>query len=80
MIKEAMACNLKIVSTKVGDVAHLIGNLEGCELINFDKKELLNSIERLLKLEKQPQGRDKIQSLSIDSESIRQKLINCYNG
>ena len=47
IVKEALACNLRIISTPVGDTPLRIGNLEGCYLsLDFSEEELKRTICR----------------------------------
>ena len=78
VIKESMACNRPILSTNVGDVAHLFNNVEGCNLVSFEKKDVANRIRLSLKNVSSSNGREKVKQLAIDSESVAQKLINIY--
>lgn len=39
-LREAMACNLPIVSVDVGDVRHLIGNTEGCYICKREPPDI----------------------------------------
>lgn len=48
IVKEALACNTPVVSTKVGDLEEIIGNLQGCYLINDNANEIATSIEKVL--------------------------------
>ena len=41
VVKEALACNLPIVSTNVGDVKERIGKIEGCHVCDSDDKSSL---------------------------------------
>ncbi len=47
-IKEAMACNIPIVSTDVGDVKDVIANTKGCYISSYDPKEFAHSIKKAL--------------------------------
>lgn len=77
VIKEAMACNLPIVSTNVGDVSEVIENTEGCYLASFEPGDVTAKIRLALNFGKRTNGRDKISHL--DSEFIAQKIITIYN-
>lgn len=81
VIKEAMSCNLPIVSTNVGDVAINLQNVENCAVAsNFDAKELAFLANKCLKHQIQGKcGRDKLIELGYDDESICKKIYNIYN-
>lgn len=78
VIKEAMACNLPIVSTDVGDVKDVIGNTKGCYITSFDPKEVAKKIQMALDFGKRTNGRERIIKLGLDSDTIAKKIINIY--
>ncbi len=76
-IKEAMACNVPIVSTPVGDVDEVISNTKGCYISTFDYRDFASDIKRALKFKK-TDGREAIKHLK--SEIIAKKIIDIYKG
>lgn len=75
VIKEAMACNLPIVSTDVGDVREVIGSTEGCFITIFDPKDVANKLRLGLEFNQRTNGREKIQHLEINTVAKRIKQI-----
>ena len=76
VIKEAMACNVPIVSTDVGDVRDVIGNTEGCFVTSFEQKEVTDKIKNALLFNKKTNGSDNIKHL--EESVVAQKIINIY--
>ena len=66
VIKEAMACNLPIVSVDVGDVAEVIAGVEGCFLAEQTATDLAVKIARALAFGRRTDGREAIARLSLD--------------
>jgi glycosyltransferase involved in cell wall biosynthesis len=66
VIKEAMACNLPIVSTDVGDVAQVIGGTEGCYICLQDPKDMAQKINQALARGQRTDGRRAVHPLSSD--------------
>lgn len=79
VIKEAMACNLAIVSTDVGDVAEVIAGIEGCYLLEPEPapEDVADKLLKVLQWRQRTNGRDKIKHLS--SDSISRRVIAVYN-
>lgn len=75
-IKEAMACNLPIVSTKVGDVEEIISGCDGCFLTSFDEKELAHLMDKAFDFNNRTMGREAIRHL--DSEKIAGEISSLY--
>ena len=81
IVKEAMACNRPIVSTKVGDVNWLLSNVSGCFIANSNAKDIGEAIISALQFSNQQgqtNGRSKLIQLGLDSESIADRLIEIY--
>jgi len=78
IIKEAMACNIPIVTTKVGDVEMLIGNTPHCIIIEENNLKLISSaLSNILSSSiERTKGREKIKWLS--NELIAKKLVDFY--
>lgn len=78
MIKEALACNLPIVSTKVGDVEERIGDVEGCFVSDIDNPEkLAEYVIKVLKQRIEISGRKYV--LNLDEKTSINKVLAVYD-
>ncbi len=78
VIKEAMACNIPIVSTDVGDVRATIGNTEGCYICSYDPIDVMAKINQALEFGKRTQGRARIEEMGIETLELTKKLVEVY--
>jgi glycosyltransferase involved in cell wall biosynthesis len=81
VIKEAMACNCPIVSTKVGDVELVMSRLEGCYVASWDPVDFSEKLKLALKFSREQgrtNGRDSITRLGLDSVSVAERIIKVY--
>jgi teichuronic acid biosynthesis glycosyltransferase TuaC len=77
-IKEAMACNLPIVSTDVGDVRQVIGTTDNCVLADASPEDIARGIEQVLDTGRRTNGRESIVSLS--AEVIGRRVLDIYTS
>ena len=75
-IKEAMACNLPIVSTNVGDVKDVFNDTEGCFISLFNPEDVAEKIKMALDFGKRTNGRNKI--TNYNNHIIASKVISIY--
>ncbi|MBN1227069.1 MAG: glycosyltransferase family 4 protein [Deltaproteobacteria bacterium] len=81
VIKEAMACNCPVVSTKAGDVEWLFGCETGYYIVESKPPDVGEKLKMALAFRKNnifTQGRQRIFSLQLDSESVVEKLFRLY--
>lgn len=76
VVKEAMACNVPVVATNVGDVAQVIGHTAGCSVCPHDPEALAIGLEKALLHTERTTGRADIQYL--DSAVVAQQVIDVY--
>src|SRR5579859_6180920 len=76
IIKQAMACNLPIVATDVGDVRQVIGKTRGCYLCNPTVTEFASRITQVLSPPRRTDGRERIRHL--DSSTVSERIIEVY--
>lgn len=79
VIKEALACNIPIVSTDVGDVKNILHGVEGCYICNQDSSDIAYKINLALKYDKRTEGRARIFQSGLDLDSTAKKVIAIYN-
>ncbi len=78
VIKEAMACNCPIVSTEVGDVKWVLGNVRGCYISSYNSIDLAHKIQEAILFEKKTNGRRRIIEIGLDSDRIAKRIIKVY--
>lgn len=79
VVKEALACDLPVVSVVVGDVETRLANIDGCELCRDDRPEALAAaLERVLRREARINGRVRVAHL--DETLLTQKVIAIYES
>lgn len=78
VIKEAMACNLPIISTDVGDVSDVVAGVSGCVIVERRAEAFADALVELLAEPRRTGGRDAIGHLR--KENIAQRLVDYYAG
>jgi len=76
VVKQAMACNLPIVATDVGDIRQVIGNTKGCYVCNPSVSEFAARITEILSPPRRTEGREAIRHL--DSSAVSGRIIEVY--
>ncbi|HLI51958.1 MAG TPA: glycosyltransferase [Thermomicrobiaceae bacterium] len=77
IVKEAMACNVPVVATNVGDVEQVIGRTAGCAVCARDAEALTDGLERALAHEGPTTGRADIEHL--DRRTVVQQVLEVYD-
>lgn len=79
VVKEALACNLPIVSVPVGDVGSRLEGVESCELCaNDDPETIAAALNRILLKGGRTNGRETV--LGLDENITAQKVIAIYQS
>ncbi len=76
VIKEAMACNLPVVSVDVGDAREVIKDAGNCYVCKQEPVDIAESIKLVLHKNTRAAARDNIKHLS--SKTIAKKIIELY--
>jgi glycosyltransferase involved in cell wall biosynthesis len=75
VVKEALACNLPVVSVDVGDVRERILGIEGCYLALPDPADLAAKLTLVHAGSRRIAGRAKIQELSLERIALKLKSL-----
>ena len=79
VVKEALACNVPVVSVDVGDVRQRIGTVEGCILCSDDAPETIGAaVATVLRRRPCINGREAVRDL--DERLLAQKVIDIYRA
>jgi teichuronic acid biosynthesis glycosyltransferase TuaC len=76
IVKQAMACNLPMVCTDVGDVRQIIGSTKGCYICAPAAAEFAARLSEILTCRQRTNGREHIRHL--DSPAVAQRVIGVY--
>lgn len=76
IVKEALACNLPIVSVPCGDVKERLQEVHPSFIVDYSPKAIVKAINKIFKINRRSNGREKVQDLSI--EKIAKKIRDFY--
>jgi glycosyltransferase involved in cell wall biosynthesis len=79
VVKEALACNVAVVSVPVGDVRDVIGDVAGCELCPRDPAALGEALVRRLSNPTRVDGRAALHRNGLDLETVAQRVRSVYD-
>ena len=80
VVKEAMACNLPVVSVHVGDTPELLDGIPGYTLCERDVDEFSQALVQTLESNESAQGRAALCAKGLDLESVARRLIDVYDN
>jgi glycosyltransferase involved in cell wall biosynthesis len=76
VVKQAMACNLPIVATDVGDVRKVIGNTDGCATCAPSVGDFADAVDAILSRGSRTNGREHVRHL--DSPNVARQVMQVY--
>src|SRR5205085_3572256 len=78
VVKEAMACNLPIVSVPVGDVPERLAGVAGCMICPHDPVALGDALLQVLRDGRRTTGRCALQAMGLDQDAVARKILAIY--
>jgi glycosyltransferase involved in cell wall biosynthesis len=78
VIKEAMACNLPVVSVPVGDVPELLADVPGCAVCPREAHDLAGALIQILRRAQRSNGRVALERKGLDLLSVARKVVDVY--
>lgn len=78
MVKEALACNLPVVSTPVGDVPERLAGVSPSCIVSRDPKEFGEAIVNILRTRQRSNGREQVIHLSL--EQVASQILIIYRS
>jgi len=78
VVKEAMACNLPVVSVPVGDVPERLDGVEGYTICPRDAEALAEALVSTLAGGQRADGRAALKRKGLDLESVARRLMKIY--
>lgn len=77
VVKEALACNTRVVGVDVGDVPQMLAGISGCELCDRDPIQIGDAMARLA-TSPEGQGRTAVLERGLDLESVGGRVLRIY--
>jgi len=77
VVKEALACNVPVVSVDVGDVRQQIQGVDGCYLAEADAEDLAAKLRAVHEGPRRVDGRVKMEALSLEQIALRLREFYC---
>lgn len=77
VIKEALACNLPIVSVDVGDVVETISDIDGCYICERNPQSMADHVLKVLDRHQRIDGRKYVEAFS--TKAVAQRLIRIFD-
>jgi glycosyltransferase involved in cell wall biosynthesis len=78
VVKEAMACDLPIVSVPVGDVAELLTGVDASAICPRDVAALSAALANVLRRAERTNGRAAVEKKQLDLMSVALKVVDVY--
>jgi glycosyltransferase involved in cell wall biosynthesis len=76
VVKEAMACNLPVVSAEVGDVPDILAGVDSCYVCHRDPENMAEKVKLILEQPRRTNGREKAQRYELSL--IAKRIIQVY--
>src|SRR5436309_1535443 len=76
IVKQAMACNLPIVATDVGDVAQVLAGTDGCFVVEPEPQAFADRLEEIVRCRARTDGRERVRHL--DSPVVASRVLSVY--
>ncbi|SLM49967.1 putative Glycosyltransferase [Nitrospira japonica] len=82
MVKEALACNLPIVSTPVGDVAERLADVRPSRVVPREPRVFGDAVVEILQTRERSNGRELVASLGLShiAEQVRNVYLSLLGG
>jgi glycosyltransferase involved in cell wall biosynthesis len=78
VVKEAMACNLPVVSVNCGDVAERLRRVVPSALCDYDPQALARAIAGIVSRSVRSNGREEIEAQGLSAYTVAERLIQLY--
>jgi glycosyltransferase involved in cell wall biosynthesis len=75
-IREALACNVPVICTDVGDVRVVMQGIQGCRIVDADADAISTALRAVLAGPRRVQSRERMHAYAL--ETVAQKLIALY--